>query len=80
VKSWLRQLGEEKDIFLQGDLTAVFDNNQILRRAWNVRYDNKFHCHICTMIAFSKSAMEMSNLMYQFSLDCGTVQLAAHHI
>lgn len=52
VRSWLRDLGVSHNIALHGDIVIAFDNNQVLRRAWNVMVGGKFQCHIITMVAF----------------------------
>ena len=52
VKSWLSTLSNKPSKVSEGDLLAVFDNNQILQRRWRVKLNNTVHCNVCTMVIY----------------------------
>ena len=52
IKSWLETLGTEAHLNFDGDIMAVFDNNQSMTRRWRISLDNKVFCHVITTVAF----------------------------
>ena len=52
VQGWLEKLPKTSTLTLSGDLIAIFDNNQVLSRAWHVKVEGKFSCSIITMVLY----------------------------
>ena len=53
VKSWLHDIAKDNDgPALEGDVLAVFDNNQIMQRRWQITQNNVVKSSVITMLMF----------------------------
>ena len=52
IKGMLHKLGVVRDLKMDGDYIAVFDNNQTLQRQWNIQLENKVVVNVVIVIAF----------------------------
>ena len=65
VKAWLRSedAARRAEGSVDGGVMAVFDNNQVLQRRWQITTNNTVKSSTITMVAFLE--ITMVNLMYQ---------------
>jgi hypothetical protein len=65
VKNYVEKMSTAPQTSLSGDILAVFDNNQIFQRRWQVKIDNKFVCNVVTIVVFFQLQQEGATCMIQ---------------
>jgi hypothetical protein len=52
VRNYVENVSTTVERCVSSDILAVFDNNQIFQRRWQVKLDNKFVCNVVTILVF----------------------------